>query len=77
MPEGSSVDDIPDMTNTSIPSTDEAAGSGVHIYRPTVPGLEPTTTGREPSALPNLTDKLYTDEWRTKFKPLIGYRIGT
>ena len=49
----------------------------VHIYPPTVPGLEPTTTGREPSALPNLTDELYTDKWRTKFKPLIGYRIGT
>ena len=47
------------------------------IYRPTVPGLQPTTTGREPSALPNLTDRLYTDEWRTKYKPLIGYRIGT
>ena len=34
------------MMNTPIPSTDEAGGSGVHIYRPTVPGLEPTTTGR-------------------------------
>ena len=49
----------------------------MHIYGPTVPGLEPTTKGREPSALPNLTDELYTDKWRTKFKPLIGYRIGT
>ena len=49
----------------------------MHVYRPTVPGLEATTTGREPSALPNLTDELYTDKWRTKFKPLIGYRIGT
>ena len=47
--------------NTPIPSTDEAAGSEVHIYRPTVPGLEPTTTGREPSALPNLTDELYIE----------------
>ena len=47
------------------------------IYRPTVPGLEPTTTGREPSALPNLTDVLYTEKWRTKHKPLIGYRIAT
>ena len=28
----------------------------------------PTTTGREPSALPNLTDEVYTDKWRTKFK---------
>ena len=52
-------------------------GIGVHIYRPTIPGLEPTTTGREPSALPNLTDELYTEKRRTKFKPLIGYRIGT
>ena len=51
--------------------------TGVHIYRPTVPRLEPTTTGREPSALPNLTDELYNDKWRTKFKHLIGYRIGT
>ena len=47
------------------------------IYRPTVPGLEPTTTGQEPSALPNLTDELYTDKWRSKYKPLIGYQIGT
>ena len=49
----------------------------MHIYSPTVPGLEPTTTGRELSALPNLTDELYTDKWRTKFKTLISYRIGT
>ena len=46
-------------------------------YQPTVPGLEPTTAGRERSALSNLTDELYTDKWRTNFKPLIGYRIGT
>ena len=51
--------------------------TGVHLYRLTVPDLEPTTTGREPSALPNLTDELYTDKWRSKFKPLVGYRIGT
>ena len=76
MPEGIN-DDIPDVTNTPIPSTDEATGSGVHIYRPTVPGLEPTTMGREPSALPNLTDELYTDKWRTNSNPLIGYQIGT
>ena len=63
--------------NTPISSTDEAAGSEVHIYRRTVPGLEPTTTGRDPSALPNLTDELYTDKWRTKVKSLIGCRIGT
>ena len=49
----------------------------MHIYRSAGPGLETTTTGREPSALPNLTDELYTEMWRTKFKPLIGYRIGT
>ena len=51
--------------------------SGVHIYRPTFPGHEPTPPGRKPRALPNLTDELYADKWRTKFKPLIGYRIGT
>ena len=49
----------------------------MHVYQLTVPGLEPTTTGWEPSALPNLIDELYADKWRTKFKPLIGYRIGT
>ena len=77
VPEGNIVDHISGMTTTFCPSTDEAAGLGVHVYRPTVLGLEPTTPGREPSALPNLTDELYTDKWRTKFKPLIGYRIGT
>ena len=77
VPEGINVDDISGMTTTFCPSTDEATGLGVHDYRPTVPGLEPMTPGREPSAPPNLTDEVYTDKWRTKFKPLIGYLIGT
>ena len=27
--------------------------------------------------MPNLTDGVYTDKWRTKFQPLLGYRIRT
>ena len=37
----------------------EATEQAGHSYRPTVRGLEPTTTSREPSALPNSTDKVY------------------
>ena len=45
VPEGNGVDDISGMTITFCPSTDEAAGLGVHDYRLTVPGLKPTTPG--------------------------------